>query len=290
MNDKENREGTPVEAKNAPLVNDEGLEESNVAKRLRLTGEEIREEDYGDIPRNFRSRLGNFWYHHKTKLLIAAFFTFAIGVAVGQYVRQSNPDVYILYAGPEYITANENQKFCATICDLMTEDFNGDGEKKARLTDIIYSTQNQMEKAKAEAEARGDEFSFDALSNQSMEEKFSYEVFGSDAVICILSEEQYEQVAASDGFLPLREIFGDEEIPGAIDDYGVRFSETRFYAFYESARIFPEDAVLAIRRVSTMSALTGRKKAEKSHAYHLEIFKKIVNFEFPEGYVPENAE
>lgn len=278
------------ESSNQPEINEEGLAESNVAKRLRLTGENPREgipaeEDYGDAPKTLGSRIGNFWYHNKTKVFIIAFFVIAIGVAAGQFASQSNPDVCILYSGPAYITANDNQKFCSVIKELMTEDYNGDGEKKVRLTDIIYSTQSQMEKAQAEAEARGDEFTFDVVSNQNMSEKFAYEVFGSDSIICILAEEQYMQVMASGGFLPLTEIFGDVEIGGAIDEYGIRFSETKFYEFYDSTHIFPDDAVLAIRRISTMSALTGQKKAEKVHAYHLELFKKIVNFEFPEGYV-----
>lgn len=278
------------ESSNQPQINEEGLAESNVAKRLRLTGNDPQAEgNYDDIPQTFTSRIGNFWYHHKTKVFITAFFVIAIGVAVGQFVSQSNPDVYILYSGPEYITANDNQGFCSAIRELMTEDYNDDGEKKVRLTDIIYSTQSQMEKAQAEAEARGDEFSFDIVSNQNMAEKFTYEVFGSDSIICILSEEQYTQVMASGGFLPLSEIFGDGEIKGAIDEYGIRFNETNFYEFYDSTHIFPDDAVLAIRRVSTMSALTGQKKAEKAHAYHLELFKKIVNFEFPEGYVSKSG-
>ena len=201
-----------------PPVNDEGLEESNIAKRLRLTETEIQQdEDYSETPKTLGSRISNFWYHHKTKVFITAFFVLAIGVAVTQFISQSNPDVCILYCGPDYITANDNQKFCSAIRDLMAEDYNNDGEKKVRLTDIIYSTQNQIEEAQAEAEALGEEFTFDIMSNQKMSEKFSYEVFGSDSIICILAEEQYTQVMASGGFLPLAEIFGDTEIKGAID-------------------------------------------------------------------------
>ena len=268
----------------------EAAEEVSIAaKRLRMQGEtEGGTEEEVFISRTFGEKLANFWYHDKTKVFITAFFVIAIGVAVGQFVSQSNPDVCILYCGPEYITANDNQKFCSAVRELMNDEYYEDGEKKVRLTDIIYSTQNQMEAAKAEAEANGDEFKFDVMSNQKMSEKFTYEVFGSDAIICILSEEQYMQVMASGGFLPLTEIFGDAAVEGAVDEYGIRLSEMKFYEFYDAAKIFPGDAILAMRRISTMSALTGQKKAEKIHAYHLELYKNMVNFEFPAGYTPKS--
>ena len=85
--------------------------------------------------------------------------------------------------------------------------------------------------------------------------------------------------------MPLSEIF--DEIPeGAIDEYGVRFSETKLCKFYDAAKIFPDDAVIALRRLSTMSVFTGKKKAEKKYEYNLDFFKKMLTFDYPEGYVP----
>lgn len=271
-----------------PLVNEEGLAESNAAKRLRMTGEGMGEEaDYSDIPKDFKSRLVNFWYHHKVKVLITAFFAFAIGVCVVQFSSQTNPDVCILYAGPEYITPMDNERFCSAVTEIMEEDFNNDGEKKIRLTDVIFYTQAQLDAAKAEAAERGEEFVVDGMTNQGNSEKFDYEVFSDNGIICILSEEQYKRVASAEGFIPLAEIFGDTEIKGAIDNCGIRFNETNFYEFYESTHIFPEDAVLALRKMSTISAITGKSKSEKVHAYHTEIFQKMADFQFPEGYKPK---
>ncbi len=273
---------------NEPAVNEEGLAESNAAKRLRLTGEGMGEEqDFSDIPRDFKSRLANFWYHHKVKVIVTAFFAFAIGVCIAQFASHTDPDVRILYGGPGYITPMDNERFCSAVREIMTEDYNGDGEKKIRLTDVVFFTQNQLDAAKAAAEERGEDFDVDPMQNQSNYEKFDYEVFSDNAIICILSEEQYKRIASAEGFIPLAEIFGEEEIKGAIDQYGVRFRETNFYEYYESTHIFPEDAVLALRRISTISALTGKAKAEKLHAYHTEIFKKMADFEFPEGYKPK---
>ena len=81
---------------------------------------------------------------------------------------------------------------------------------------------------------------------------------------------------------------GEGEIKGAVDDCGIRFRDTNFYEFYESTHIFPEDAILALRKMSTVSALTGKSKAERAHAFHTELFKKMADFKFPEGYKPKD--
>ncbi len=263
-------------------------EESNAARRLRMTGEGVGSDvDCTDLPTDLKSKLSNFWYHHKAKVLITAFFTFVITVVVVQFTGQSNPDVFILYAGPDYIATLDNQNFCKAVREVMTEDYNGDGEKKIRLTDVVFSTDAQMEAAKAEAAAKGEEYAFDGMLNKNNSDRFTYEVFGDNAIICILSWDQYEMVRSANGFVPLSEIFGATEVKGAVDEWGIRFSETNFYEFYKNTHIFPEDAVLALRKPSTISAITGRDKIEKVHAYHVELFKRIADFRFPEGYQPK---
>ena len=45
-----------------------------------------------------------------------------------------------------------------------------------------------------------------------------------------------------------------------------------------------------MRTVPTMSALTGRRKAEEAQAANAELFRRILTFEYPEGYDPDAAE
>jgi hypothetical protein len=143
----------------------------------------------------------------------------------------------------------------------------------------------------AAAEENDEDIAYDRLSNAQVQERFTFEVFGGEASICILAEEQYLDVNASGGFLPLAELFGEENIPeGAIDACGVRLSETKFWKFYGTAEMFPADAVIALRRVSTMSAITGKSKAEKLHANSAEVFRNLIEFEYPEGYVEPEEE
>lgn len=260
-------------------------EESNAARRVRVLGG--IEDDTQQEPLKI-NKWENFWYHNKTKVIMISVFTFIIGVAVVQFASQSNPDINMIYAGPDYITANMNRDFC-NVLETIMPDYDGNGEKYVQLNDLVFKTEGQIAEFEAELEANGDDGTFDRLANAQTSERFTYEIFGSTASICILAEDQYEMVANSGGFMRLDELF--EEIPeGAIDDYGVRFSETKLYKFYDTAKIFPDDCVIALRKLSTASALTGKGKAEKLHANNKDLFCRILNFEYPQGYVEKEEQ
>jgi len=267
---------------------EEQSSESNAARRIRaLDADAYKAEPDEPLEIN---KWENFWYHNKVKVIMISAFTFIIGVAMIQYITHSNPDVSLIYSGPDYITPNMNQAFCDVLEGLM-DDYDGDGKKYAQLNDLVFMTEEQIEEFERVTEEAGDKGAVDRISNKQTSERFTYEIFGSEASICILADGQYQMVKAEGGFLPLSEIF--DEIPeGAIDEYGVKFSQTKLYKFYSAAQIFPEDAVLALRRVSTMSALTGKQKAEKLHSRSRDLFVKMLKYEYPEGYVPpeETAE
>lgn len=260
-------------------------EESNAARRIRMLGEDSAAgTDENNCEPLKINKLSNFWYHNKYKIIITLAFAFIIGTASIQFANRSNPDVSLLYAGPVYITPNENKKFCSAIESIM-EDYNGDGKKYVQLNDLIFMTEGQMEKILDEAEENDDEVVIDRLSNSQVSERFTYEVFGGEASICILAKDQYETVRAEGGFMKLTDIFTDNNIPDtAIDEYGLRVHDMKFYKFFADDEMFPEDAVIALRTLSTMSALTGRKKAERLHDYSKSLFIKLAEFEYPEGY------
>jgi len=269
--------------KNNRPASDEA-QESNAARRIRALGED-RQENVSDEPLEI-NRWENFWYHNKAKVIITAAFTFIIGVAVIQFATHASPDVSLLYSGPDYITANMNQAFCDVLEGLM-DDYDGDGRKYAQLNDLVFMTEEQIAQFEAAMEEAGEQGTFDRMANAQASERFTYEIFGSEASICLLAKEQYEMVRGEGGFLKLSDIFGKDNIPeGAIDEYGVLFADTKLCKFYDAAKIFPEGTVLALRRLSTMSALTGKGKAEKLHERSTDLFRKILTYEYPAGYVP----
>lgn len=261
-----------------------GQNESNAARRIRMLGDEIGE----DIPVEEKeiNKWENFWYHHKWKVILIGFFSFMAVTASVQFFSRQNPDVNLMYSGPDYITPNQNQAFCDVLENMMP-DYNGDGELYVQLNDLVYLTAGQLAVKEAEAMEYGETYAIDRTANRQAEERFTYEIFGAESPLCILAEDQYAMVKGEDGFMSLKELYPEGEYTaheGAIDDYGVRLKETKFWKFYTAAKIFPDDAVLCLRRVPTMSAFTGREKAEKKHEFHRDLFRRILEFEYPEGY------
>lgn len=256
---------------------------SNVARVIRATEGDAPAQP--ELPPARGNPIANFWYHHKWKVIVIGVFLF-IGITLAtQFFHKSNPDITILYAGPDYITANDNRKFCAALAGIM-DDYNGDGEKKVLLNDIIYMTGDQIRAARESAEATGDEFAYNQQANAQTAEQFTYEIMAGDSLLCFLCEDQYETVRAADGFVPLAEIF--EAVPdSAIDEYGIRLYDTPFAQYFTISHIFPEETIVALRRVTTLSQVRGQARMEKKLAWHRDLFSKIVNFTFPEGYTPE---
>ncbi len=268
--------------------------ESNAARRIRAQAQEAAGEEIDAIHEGEAaagSRLANFWYHHKWKVIIGAFFAFVILIGVTQYASRSNPDATLIYAGPRYITPTGNRAFCS-ILEGMAGDFNGDGKTYVQLNDVVYYTDTQLAEFEAYCEENNLDMTVDRLANARTSERFTYQVMGGEAPICILSPAQYDLVASSGGFMKLTDVFGEvpEDVAAAaVDDCGVRFADTKLCRFYDAAQIFPDDAILAMRTLPTLSALTGKRRAEAIHEQNLTLFRAMLAFEFPEGFV-ENAE
>lgn len=277
------------EKKQAPAENEP---ESNAARRLRLTGAESGDAIHeGEAARG--SFFADFWYHHKWKVIIGAAFAFILITGIAQYAAHANPDITMLYAGTKYITATQNQKL-TDIFESMAEDTNGDGRVYVQLNDVVFYTEDQLADYAAWCQENGEDMTIDRLANKHAYDRYVQQVWA-DPLICIFSESQYREVAMSGGFVKLADLLSGD--PGAlealgdaaVDEYGVRFSETKFCRFYDAAQIFPPDALIAVRTVPTMSALTGKKKAEAAQAANAELLRRILTFEYPEGYDPEAA-
>ncbi len=273
-----------------PEREDGAAEESNAARRLKALGVDTDDAIHeGEAEKG--SFFSNFWYHHKWKVIIGAAFAFILLTGIGQYARRSDPDVTMLYSGTQYITAAQNQKLTDIFRD-MAEDVNGDGKTYVQLNDVVFYTTDQLADYITWCDEHGEDMTIDRMANKQAGDRYYQQVW-SDPLICIFEESQYAEVARSGGFEKLADLFADD--PDALaalgdavyDDCGVRFAETKFCHFYEAAQIFPEGALIAVRTLPTMSALTGKKRAEKAQAANIDLYKKILTFEYPEGYDPD---
>ena len=268
--------------KKTPVNGDEqsDIPQSARAKVMHSLGQDVEERPEIEVePVGFWE---NFWYHHKWKTIIIGFVVMLLVVCIAQAGSRDKTDVYVMYAGPGFITANEARQVQDAMKQQM-DDYNGDGEKGILLADFNYLSPAQIEEKKALAAEQGVDLTIDNYGNAAVLEQYEMEVIAGESVIYILDPGLYENVKKAGGLLPLTEVLG-ETPEGAVDEYGIRFSETKFARFYTAMNVFPEDSILCIRRVSTMSVFKGQKKTERLHSWHVDLFTNIVNFQFPEGY------
>ncbi len=276
MSDKEKINHSPAE---------EEIPQSAAARVMRGLGTDKEERPEIEVePVSFWE---NFWYHHKWKTIIIGFFAMLLIVCFAQMETQDKADVYFMYAGPGFLTANEARRMQDAVKQIMP-DYNEDGEKGVFLADFNYLSEEQIARKRAQAEEEGVDLIFDNYGNANVYEQYEMEVIAGESVIYILDPGLYENVKKAGGLMPLSEVL--EEVPAeAVDETGIRLADLKFARFFTAMDVFPEDSVLCIRRVSTMSVFKGKKKTERIHAYHTDLFRKIVTFEFPEGYTETAA-
>ena len=116
-----------------------------------------------------------------------------------------------------------------------------------------------------------------APGNAAVLDRFDMEVMSGESVIYMLDPALYQSVKYAGGLIPLAEIF-NEAPAGAIDEYGIRLGDTQLYKSFSVLQALPEDTVLCLRRVTTMAVIKGKEKTERMHAWHVDLFEKMVTF------------
>ncbi len=229
----------------------------------------------------------NFWYYNKWKVIIAAFFSVIIIVCVVQFVNKDSPDIFVMYSGPTYFSAGDVDGVRAAFRSVV-DDYNNDGERGASLMILTYLSDEQIAERTELAEQESIEIYFDRQANQQNLKQFDMEIFGGESVICLLDPALYERVREAGGFMRMDDIFTEDELSELelYDPCGIKFKTLPFAEYYTAFSGVPDDTVLCIRKVSTMSVFKGKKKYEKLHEQHVDAFRRIVGFEFPEGHVP----
>ena len=266
---------------------EEEVFESNASRRLKALGVEPSSAAEPEEPAPEKTPFfENLWYHYKVPILIVLGFVLIFAVGITQMVKNKRPDIYVLYAGPSVFDNTRTSDAEAALSSLITEDSNYDGVRLARLTALCYVSEEKAAAAKAEAEKNNEHSTTvdyaGSQENRDAFQAFSNDMLAGDSVICLLDPYLYEMIRDAGGLLTLEEALGNKP-DGAIDDYGV---PARLIPFFESTPAFsalPEDTVFAVRRVSTMSAFTGKEKEEKAHARHVAFARELVT------YVPEES-
>ena len=134
-------------------ISEENIPESNAAKRLRGLGIDPSEpaETVEVAPVGFWE---NFWYHHKWKTIIISLVVLVLVICTMQMCTQNAYDIYVMYAGPGYMTPNETLSAQDALAQLIPY-HDGDGNRSVMLSIINYMNAEQIAEKQAEAEAEG---------------------------------------------------------------------------------------------------------------------------------------
>ncbi len=230
--------------------------------------------------------IDNFWYHHKFGIFIVSVLVVFLTVSTAQCMRRTEYDVYITYAGPKAVSA-EHSNYIEQAFEKISRDYNGDGKVEACLSEYTILSSEEIkgstEPAKNEdAENEGLIMNEQIVGSQMMgaQKAFNQEIFGGDSVILLLSPYVYSTLPVEDGvshaFLTLEEVLGYTP-EGAYDNCAI-YLNTLDFGKQAGLASLPEDTLLCVRRLSSMSFLKGEDKTKKAHEYHLGIFRAIFDY------------
>lgn len=221
--------------------------------------------------------IDNYWYHNKWQTILVVFFTLFGAVAVSQMISKINDDVIILYGGPYQFSANETREIQNALQSVMSADFNGDGEKHVQMISILLMTQEQIETAKKNAAASGNVVILNSATLIQNRSQFSTQIFAGETVLCLLDPNWYTDVYDSGGFIKLSEALGYTP-ENSIDDYSIYLHDTGIAGYFTALQSFPEDTILCVRRMSTVTAFKSEKKEAKRYENQLQMFRDMMSF------------
>jgi len=254
------------------------IEESNAMKILKAKGEADVNPHESNIEARKIGRLENFWYQHKwhAGLIIAAIVIG--GVLLYQLITHVDPDVTIMYTGPEKMVGRDYERLEEALKSVM-EDYNGDGCEEILFADNTYIPKRII----AANKEKNPDYSYDTVENSNAYQRFQNSIATGAYMFCMLDPELHDEVAAYEGFIPLSEIFGEDIPEGAYGDYGIYLGDTQFYKSNGHIQYIPANTVLAIR-VPNAIDLNSKEEKEAAVKAHKALLKAIVE------YVPETEE
>ncbi len=221
------------------------------------------------------SWFSNFWYYHKWKLLLTVFVTVVVTICTMQMCSRENADVTIIYAGSCYLQDSNYPKVQAVFEKVLPGDYNGDGDKVVDIASKTIYSEEQIEKIKSETD---EDIGLLLRNNQADLRAYDNLIMAGEYSIVICEPWLYKRVASAGGFRKLSDVLG--YVPEqAADDYSIRFADLPLAEENsELFKYFTDDTVIALRTVSQIGTLTGKKRSEKIYSQSVELFKAIVEY------------
>lgn len=189
-------------------------------------------------------KLDNFWFYYKIPVIVALVVVLILSVCIAQSCGKEKEDVTVMYAGPYLYTSTALEGVRAELNLVMPADFDGNGEKYTNIVTYNVMTEEQIleyeKKLNSDGSATVDRSYF---SNQ-LQTYNNYMLTGECAIL-MLDPSLYYKLVEAGRLKKLSAVFA--ELPSsAIDEYGIRLSDTSLYKNSEKLSSLPEDTVLCL--------------------------------------------
>ncbi len=236
------------------------------------------------VPRTFKEKLSNFWYHYKWHSIISVFVVIALVICSLQFCTKTDYDMHILYAGGKTVsrtvsseTGEAEIETLLSSLGRVADDCDGDGEVRLTLGSYYYLSSAEI----AKKEADGEEISYTLLNEDA--DALESVLGHSEYYLCFISSAVYETYRGEDGgnFISLsryKEIDPSVEFYAGSGECAILLSSlTDFYSLPGICDL-PEDTLICIRSIGYLSR--NDKKHKEHQANAISALENIVKFSF----------
>ncbi len=213
----------------------------------------------------FPQKIEHIWFYYKWFILFGLVVVIFAFVCLAQCAEKNDPDVTVMYAGPEIVSNQYIDYIDSAFSSLMEEDYNGDGIKTVEFIRISLATdQNNAVLADTMQAVGGDDTQQMIFYNQNA---------SGTAVIYLIDEAIYPSM--KEFLTPLDEIL--DEIPEyAVDEYGIRLADLPCYKSTD-LKYLPSNAILCLRSKTKLRVLNPFD--DDYYAANAAYFRSLVTCE-----------
>ena len=212
---------------------------------------------------SFTKRLEHIWFYYKWFILFGLCVLTFVCICLTQCIMKVSPDAMVMYAGDGAVGTGYHSYVDSAFSEVMREDYNGDGHKKADFLQITIKP-------------NGKNPAMDFITEQeAAHQRFYTEWTTGASCIYLLDETTYAMLDRS-YLMTLEEALGytpDE----AIDEYTVDFSALPCYN-ETSLSYLPKNALLCIRRKRVDNFFPTANDSDEYYDANLAYFADLIEY------------
>ena len=215
----------------------------------------------------FLEKLDNFWFYYKIPVIVALVVVLILSVCIAQSCSKEREDVTVLYAGPYLYSGAELERVRDEFNSVMPADFDGNGKKYTDIVTYQVMTEAQILEYEEWLKSENSENRVDRTYFTTQFQTYNNYMLIGECAIFMLDPSLYEKLVEAGRLKKLSDVFAD--IPSsAIDEYGIKLSETSFYKSSETLSKLPEDTVLCL----SLPYVFGKSGDEKEYSHMKSMF------------------